>query len=156
MITLVFIYPCVILFLLLFIIKIITFISTHRNLKSRNIGDEFNILQFNKKILLLENHLDKFLWIFPLVAISVFTWLLLAFCISTHFAAAKVMWDTPYDTILPILQDMQQRSFECVVGTRIVLLYGLAWIFFSRWKTNIIRKFKLKYYKSKNDLLRNT
>ncbi len=146
-----FFFPLAGLFIIFIVLKLVTFISISRSIRK----DEFkgvvdSPVSFEKHLLTLEGHLNKYLIVFPMGIIFMLAWLLFTF-LWTAYEGRTIDWlIADIDTVLLFLDGINQRVIEGMVGTRIILLYGIAWIFFSRWKANILRKYKLKYYKPRD------
>jgi hypothetical protein len=146
-----FLFPLIALFLILVIVKLITFILVARSLKS----DKFrkknrSWVKYDKIFLTIDGNLNRFMFLFPLVIVLLGSWLLIYFLITLYHSWTINLYFEKF--VWQLYENINLRVIESLVGIRIIFLYTIAWIFFSRWKRNILHSFKLQYYSQNEDI----
>ncbi len=138
----------IIVFIIFFIVKLITFIRIFCQLKlgrfSKSLKASTDLTRF---ILELEGRLDKYLFIFPLMVFLNFLYLLYHDYVNIY----NEIW--AYRIVREIMIEFMVRgilksSAELLAIAGLLILYSAAWILFSRWKFNILRNIEINKYET--------
>jgi hypothetical protein len=144
-----FLYPLIVVLLVVFIMKFVTFLSVIRSIQRKKIEDDSKLQNLDEDVYAINYQLGKYLYILPLIGLITFLCFLFLFSYAAQSLELHGLSFNDYgnfDIMFPYYSIIQQRAIDCIVATRILMIYGIVWIFFYRWKKNILRKLKLDYY----------
>jgi len=141
----------IIIFLIFFMMKISTFIAISRLLEPSKFNKFIDSSPDLSRLgLLLAGRLNKYLFIFPMMIFLNFLHLLNHAYADIYIAIRVIHLTGGIETGL-LVHGMLVSTAGLMTSTVILYSYGIAWIIFYKWKSNILRMLKSKYYEAKQN-----
>ena len=125
--------------IILVLYKLKDFLATQSNKQSlipTNVNDSIKSLDIK---------LGSFLSLFLMLFVFSLSWIVISLGNSVYEILTAAYVSKNYDFLI-YLNDLEAIVKTSLITSHIMLLYGLGWLLFNRWKKNLIRKIQISYY----------